>query len=237
MNTVRTHRFTVLEVARETPRAVSLRLGASGSRLAFTAGQAAMVGLADRSDRKPYSIATAPEELRRSGSLAFLIEVGPDGEARPHLDGVAPGRAVAVEGPVGGFTLPRTLPRDLLFIAGGTGIAPLRAMMVSALSRPKPPLITLLYSARTPADFAFMAEARRLSRQGRLRLRATATREAGPAWRGRRGRIRQPWIDALVRGRDPFCFVCGPETFVQRMIEMLRAAGVSARRIRRERYS
>lgn len=195
-----------------------------------------MVGLADRRDRKPYSIATSPEELRRNGSVGFLVEVGPDGEARPHLDGVAPGSVVAVEGPVGGFTLPRALPRELLFIAGGTGIAPLRAMMASALSRPAPPSITLVYSARTPADFAFMAEARRLSRQGRLRLRATATREAGPAWRGRRGRIRQAWIDALVRGRRPLCFVCGPEAFVVRMMEMLRAAGVPARNIRREEY-
>jgi ferredoxin-NADP reductase len=233
---VRTHRFTVLEVERETPRAVSLRLDASASRLAFSAGQAAMVGLADRRDRKPYSIATAPEELRRSGSLEFLVEVGPDGEARPHLEGVAPGGIVAVEGPVGGFTLPRALPRDLLFIAGGTGIAPLRAMMASALARPKPPSITLLYSARTPDDFAFMAEARRLSRQGRLRLRATATREAGSAWRGRRGRIRQAWVNQLVRGRDPLCFVCGPEAFVARLTDMLRLAGVPARRIRRERY-
>ena len=195
-----------------------------------------MVGLADRRDRKPYSIATSPEELRRNGSVGFLVEVGPDGEARPHLDGVAPGGVVAVEGPVGGFRLPRALPRDLLFIAGGTGIAPLRAMMASALSRPKPPSITLVYSARTPADFAFMAEARRLSRQGRLRLRATATREAGPARRGRRGRIQQAWIDALVRARRPLCFVCGPEAFVVRMMEMLRAAGVPARNIRREEY-
>jgi ferredoxin-NADP reductase len=128
------------------------------------------------------------------------------------------------------------VPGDLLFIAGGTGIAPLRAMIASALARPAPPTITLLYSARTPADFAFMREARRLSRQGRIRLRATATREAGPAWRGRRGRIRQAWIDALVKGRDPLCFVCGPEAFVIALMDMLRAAGVPARRIRRERY-
>lgn len=195
-----------------------------------------MVGLADRRARKPYSIATAPEELVREGSIGFLVEVGPDGEARPNLDGAAPGRVVAVDGPLGGFTLPRALPRELLFIAGGTGIAPLRAMIASALSRPTPPSITLLYSARTPADFAFMREARRLARQRRLRLVVTATRESAPGWRGRRGRIRQAWVDAGVKGRDPLCFVCGPEAFVERLIEMLRLAGVPARRIRRERY-
>ena len=195
-----------------------------------------MVGLADRRERKPYSFATAPEELKRDGLVGFLVEVGPDGEARPNLDGVAPGSVVAVDGPVGGFRLPRTLPRDLLFIAGGTGIAPLRAMIASALARRNPPSITLVYSARTTREFAFVGELRRLSRQGRIRLRRTVTREADERWRGRRGRVQQAWVDACVRGRDPWCFVCGPDAFVARMIDMLREAGVPAGRIRREKY-
>ena len=233
---MRAHLFTVRDVVRETPRAVYLTLDAAGARLAFIAGQAAMVGLADRADRKPYSIASSPEELRRTGVLGFLVDVGPGGGPPGNLDGAAPGSLMAVEGPVGGFAFPRRLPRELLFVAGGTGIAPLRAMIASALARSRPPSMTLLYSARTPADFAFMREARRLSRQGRIRFRATATREAGPAWPGRRGRIQQAWIDAIVKDRDPLCFVCGPEGFVVRLMDMLRAAGVPARRIRRERY-
>ncbi|MGE5198904.1 MAG: ferredoxin--NADP reductase [Rhodospirillaceae bacterium] len=231
-----TLQFTVRDVVRETPRAILLRLDAAGARLAFSAGQAAMVGLAGRAARKPYSLATAPEELRRSGTLEFLVEVAPDGQARPNLDGVAPGSLVAVQGPLGGFVLPRRLPRDLLLVAGGTGIAPLRAMLVSALSRPKPPSITLMYSARSPREFAFIRELRRLSRQGRIRLRATATRVVDGNWRGRRGRIRQAWVDALVGDRAPLCFVCGPEAFVVSMIAMLREAGVPARNIRREQY-
>jgi ferredoxin-NADP reductase len=162
--------------------------------------------------------------------------VGPDGQPGPHLRGVAPGRRVAVEGPVGGFVLPRRLGREVLLVAGGTGIAPLRAMMGSALRRRRPPRITLLYSARTPKEFAFVRELRSLSRQGRLRLSMTATREAHETWRGRRGRIRQAWIRALVGNRAPLCFLCGPESFVADVTRMLRDAGVPARNIRRERY-
>ena len=213
-----------------------LRLDAAGGRLAFSAGQAVMVGMADRADRKPYSIASPPEELGRIGAIAILIEAGPDGQAPPNLEGVGPGSRVAVEGPVGGFVLPGRLPRELLFVAGGTGIAPLRAMIASALARPKPPSITLVYSARTPGEFAFYGELRRLSRQGRIRLCATVTREADRAWRGRRGRVQQAWINSLVSRRDPLCFVCGPEGFVAGLIAMLRKAGVPARNIRRERY-
>jgi len=233
---VKTHHFTVREIVPETPRAVRLILEASGAGLAFTAGQAAMIGLAGRTDRKPYSIASAPEELRQGGALTFLVEVGPDGESPPNLDGVRQGSRVAVEGPVGGFVLPRRLPRELLFLAGGTGIAPLRAMIASALLRPAPPSITLVYSARSPREFAFIQEARRLSRQGRIRLRTTATREAGPAWRGRRGRIQQEWVNRFVGNGDPLCFVCGPEPFVATLIDMLREAGVPGGRIRREKY-
>jgi ferredoxin-NADP reductase len=233
---VTTHQFTVREVVRETPRAVVLRLDAAGARLAFSAGQAAMVGLLDRPDRKPYSIATAPEEQRRSGTLEFLIEVEPDGQSRPNLEGVGAGSRVAVEGPAGGFVLPRRLPRHLLFIAGGTGIAPLRAMIVSALARRNPPSITLIYSARTREDFAFAGELRRLSRQGRIRFYRTVTRDAKKGWRGRRGRVQQAWVTACVRGRGPLCFVCGPDAFVARMMGMLREAGVPARNMRREKY-
>ena len=233
---MKTHHFTVRDVVRETPRAIFVRLDAAGGRLAFSAGQAAMVGLADRAGRKPYSIASPPEALRQDGVLDFLIETEPDGEARPNLEGVRPGSRVAVEGPVGAFVLPRRLPRELLFVAGGTGIAPLRSMIASALARPRPPSITLVYSARTPGEFAFLGEWRRLSRQGRIRLFTTVTREADRAWRGRRGRIQQAWIKAFVRRRHPLCFVCGPEAFVAQLTGMLRKAGVPASRIRRERY-
>lgn len=195
-----------------------------------------MVGLADRAARKPYSVACSPEEQRRSGVLEFLVEVGPDGQARPNLDGVGPGRRVAVQGPLGGFVLPRRLPRELLFVAGGTGIAPLRAMIASALARRRPPSMSLLYSARTPDEFAFACELRRLSRRRRIRLCMTVTREADEAWRGRRGRIQQGWINAFVRNRAPLCFVCGPEGFVTDVMKMLGDAHVPARRIRREKY-
>ena len=230
------HQFTVRDVVRETPRAVIVRLEAGPGKLSYKAGQAAMVGLAGRPARQPYSIASPPEAYRQRGVLEFLVEVRPGGRFGPHLRGVRPGRRVEVEGPVGGFVLPRTRRREMLFVAGGTGIAPLRAMITSALAGPRAPGISLLYSARTPKEFAFRRELTGAARRGRLRLCLTATREHGSSWRGRTGRIQQTWIDALAKGRSPLCFVCGPEPFVVTMIAMLREAGVPARDIRRERY-
>jgi ferredoxin-NADP reductase len=234
---VGTQQFAVREVVPETPRAVVLTLDAGRDPVSFAAGQAAMVGLADRAGRKPYSIACSPEQSARSGVLEFLIEVGNGGQPGSHLAGVRPGSRVAVEGPIGGFALPRMLRRrELLLVAGGTGIAPLRAIIGSALARPHPPGITLIYSARTPKEFAFRRELVGLARRRQLRLCMTATREHDGSWRGRRGRIRQSWVDAFVEGRSPLCFVCGPEEFVVHLMGMLSAAGVPARDIRREQY-
>jgi len=234
---VGTHYFAVREVVQETPRAAVLRLDAGRDSVPFAAGQAAMVGLADRAGRKPYSIACSPEHAARSGVLEFLIEVGDGGQPGPHLAGARPGSRVAVEGPIGGFVLPLMLRRrELLFVAGGTGIAPLSAMIGSALTRPHPPGMTLIYSARAPEEFAFRRELAGLARRRQLRLCMTATREHGASWRGRKGRIQQEWLTAFVEGRSPLCFVCGPEEFVVHLMDMLRAAGVPVRDIRREQW-
>lgn len=226
----------VRDIARETPRAVIMRLEAGRGALRFSAGQAAMVGLASRAGRKPYSIVCSPREYARSGVLEFLIEVGAGGRIGKHLEGVGPRSRVAVEGPVGGFVLPRRLGREVLFVAGGTGIAPIRAMIGSVLARRRRPVMTLIYSARAPEEFAFRRELVRLGRRRDLRLCMTATRVQGESWRGRKGRIRQAWVDAFVEGRSPLCFVCGPEGFVVHVMGMLRAAGVPSKDIRRESW-
>jgi len=229
--------LAVREVIQETPRAVVLRLDAGRDTMPFAPGQAAMVGLANRPGRKPYSIACSPEQSARTGVIEFLIKVGDGGRIGPHLVGVRPGSRVAVKGPIGGFVLPRMLRRrELLFVAGGIGVAPLRAMIGSALARPHPPGMTLIYSARAPEEFAFRRELAGLARRRQLRLCMTATRRHGASWRGRKGRIQQEWLNAFVEGQSPLCFVCGPEEFVVHLMGMLSAAGVPARDIRREQY-
>ena len=64
-----------------------------------------------------------------------------------------------------------------------------------------PGRLHLLYSARTPADFAYLPELRRLQRSGRLELALNTTREIPRGWRGERGRITQDQLSQLVE--DP----------------------------------
>src|SRR5262245_36886244 len=139
--------------------------------------------------RRPYSIASAPEDARRDDFVELLIGVNDEGVPGPHLT-LDPGALIDVEGPLGAFTFPPA-PEEtrFVFIAGGTGIAPLRAMLRHALHEPHRH-IGVLYSARTPGEFAYEGELQSLARAGRIELRQTVTRDVAPTdWDGRRGRI------------------------------------------------
>src|SRR3954466_10865960 len=98
--------------------------------------------------------------------------------------------------PASGFSPARPAPdeRRFVFIAGGTGIAPLRAMMRRALHLPHRN-IGLFYSVRTPDEFAYEEELRRLARDGEIELRQTVTRAADAQWTGARGRLNRTALE------------------------------------------
>jgi ferredoxin-NADP reductase len=184
----------------------------------------------------PYSIASSPEESARYGYLEFLLKLEND-EWGARLRGLRRGARVAIAGPVGSFVFPPDpVERQFLFVAGGTGIAPLRSMICHALQAGIDGRLHLLYSARTPADFAYLPEMRRYARDGRLELALNATREVPRRWRGRRGRITRDQLAPLVEDPATLCFVCGPAAMVDDVPRTLVEIGISTGRIRIEEW-
>lgn len=229
--------LTAQEVVRATPRTRIIRLAIGGQWLPFLAGQAVVAGLPGGAVRKPYSIACSPERAKHTGVLELLVQIEETDAADPHLERVAPGSPVEITGPIGSFVLPNVLPeRDLLFMAGGTGIAPLRSMLWDALERDLADRLTLVYSARSPEELAYEAELRHLAASGRIDLYLTVTRNATPTWRGLRGRIDRALIRQALPTREAHCFVCGPPAFVADTTDLLREAGVEESRILSEQY-
>jgi ferredoxin-NADP reductase len=226
----------ISEVLPATPRARIVRLDLGGRDFPFTAGQAVLVGAhRDSGIRKPYSIAAAPEDVQRDGRLELLVGVDESGSAGTHLT-LGTGELVGLEGPIGSFTFPAD-PRErrFIFIAGGTGIAPLRAMLRHALAR-RHGEIGLLYSARTPDDFAYEDELRALARDGQIQLRQTVTRTGGADWTGGRGRIGRAELQSLVHDPATLCFVCGPSTLVEGTTMLLEQLGIGRGRIKTEEW-
>lgn len=198
------------------------------------AGQAVMVGPHGAEARRPFSIASSPAYTESTGRLELLIA----DDSGTMLSWATPGAVVDIEGPYGAFTFDGA-PRQphVLFIAGGTGIAPLRAMIEQALLTTPTPSITLLYSARRGDEFAFIEEFAAHARAGRIILHQTVTRHDGTDWQGRRGRVGRGEFEAVLDyPTSTTCFVCGPNALVAETIETLRALGVPDELVHAERW-
>ena len=227
----------ISSVRRATPSSCTIRLDLGEAPFHYRAGQVAALGPVGSSKRIPYSIASAPEETERTRSIEFLIKTDSSGRWGEHFEPVRRRGMLSVRGPFGSFTFPDA-PRErhFLFIAGGTGIAPLRSMIRHAVLSGHSGQIRLLYSARTPHDFAFLAELRGMVRRGDMTLALTATREMPPGWRGARGRIVTAQLSALVEDPATLCFVCGPASMVAEVPLILEDLGIDRSRIRIESY-
>jgi ferredoxin-NADP reductase len=225
----------VRDVARATPRSLIVQLHLGEATLEYRAGQAVLVGRSGQPVRRPYSLALAPHEARATGLLELLVGLDVDGSPGSHLAGVGPGAALDVEGPAGVFCFPaQPRERHFLFVAGGTGIAPLRAMVHEALARDEEWSVSVVYSARTAQEFAYGDELRGLAKARRIRLWQTVTREPAEAWSGRRGRIARDHLEEMVQVPETLCFVCGPHALVEEVPRLLRQIGIASGRIRIE---
>jgi NAD(P)H-flavin reductase len=217
-----------------TPTSRKIRIALEGEPFSYRPGQAAWLGVGERCELTPYSIASCPEETTRHGWLEFLVKV--DGSTRfgACVSGLRRGTEIVVSGPRGSFTFPdRPSQRNFLFVAGGTGIAPLRSMIYHAIEHPVPGRIALLYSARSAPEFAYLNDFRALERAGRIELSLTLTGDA-PRWRHGRGRADAARLAPLVGDSPPLCFLCGPDAMVSGITEALESLAVPRENIKTE---
>ncbi len=223
-------RVSSVRTATASSRIVRLHLG--GAAFPFRPGQSVTVGPPEQPTRVPYSLATAPEDVARDESLELLIKIDAAGRWGEDFEPLHRGTRLGIGAASGKFVFPES-PRErrFLFIAGGTGIAPVRSMMRHAIAARVPGRIRMLYSARTPGDFAYLPELRGMARRGEIDLSLTATRHMSPRWRGSKGRIVPPQLALLVDDPATLCFVCGPASMLEDIPPLLHQLGVDKSRI------
>ena len=224
----------VRSVRRATPRTRLVQLELDGP-FAFRAGQAVIAGRPGESTRAAYSVASPPSSGAR-GTIELLVGAeGAFGEPLGDPSALT-GVAMAIDGPLGSFGVPPEAGRvPLLLAAGGTGIAPIRAVILNQLEQPDPAPLTVIYSARSADEFAFGDELEALARGRRLELHCTVTRDEPTGWPGRTGRIDDGLLAAVAPGPAAWCLVCGPAPFVNDVAAALLRQGVDPAHIVVER--
>jgi ferredoxin-NADP reductase len=233
---------TVVSVRQETPRARTLVLDLPrwpGHR----AGQHVDVRLVAEDGyqaQRSYSIASAPAD----GTVALTVERLDDGEVSPYLcDVLQQGDGLEVRGPIGGyFVWEVDQGGPLLLVAGGSGIAPLMAMLrhharAEASTRAAVP-VRLLYSARTLDDVIYRAELEQLADSPHVEVVFTLTRDVPPGWSGYSRRVDRAMLEAVSwpPSAAPHAYVCGPTSLVESVATLLVELGHPASRVRTERF-
>ena len=143
-----------------------------------------------------------------------------------------PGAVLGVRGPFGtAWPLSDALGHDVLVVAGGVGLAPLRTA-VQSLERAREDYgeVTLLYGGRTPGDLLFRGELEQLRRRGRLSLDVTVD-AARPGWTGKVGVVPKLIDAARFDPESVVALVCGPEIMMDFSVSALLDRGVVPERI------
>jgi ferredoxin-NADP reductase len=186
---------------------------------------------------RAYSIASAPD----GGRIELAVERLEDGEVSPYLAGeLRPGDRLELRGPVGGyFVWEPGRGGPLLLVAGGSGVAPLMAMVRHRAAAGSQVPARLLYSSRTLEDVIFREELERLTAAGDgLTVTHALTRAQPPGWAGYARRIDAVMLEEVGwrPGERPLIYVCGPTRLVEAVAGDLVALGHDPARVRTERF-
>jgi NAD(P)H-flavin reductase len=219
--------FRITRRTREMADTWTLELSPEGETLpGFEPGQFAMLYAFGKGE-VPISVSG---DLGHSGRLTLTIRSA--GVATSALCGAEEGESVGVRGPFGSaWPLRQAEGGDVLVVAGGIGLAPLRSLIYRLLEdRERFRNVTLLYGGRSPAELLYREELEHW--RGRFDMHVEVTVDRAPAgWRGRVGVVPNLIARAELDPAASVALVCGPEVMMRFTAAALRDRGLAPERI------
>jgi NAD(P)H-flavin reductase/ferredoxin len=184
---------------------------------------------------RSYSFATPPGE---DGRVCFFVRKVPGGLLSSLVnDQDVVGRRVRVDGPSGDFWL-RPGEGPLLLVAGGSGLAPILAILKEEAAAGGPRPATLVFGAREAGDLYALDEIAAIEREWRGRFRFVPVLSAEPpgsAWTGARGPVTDRIPELLEAGTH--AYLCGPPAMIDAAVEVLQRRGVGREQIHFDRFT
>lgn len=175
----------------------------------------------------PISVSGDPAE---TGVLVHTIR--DTGFVTNALRKLGPGDVLGVRGPYGRpWPVDEAKGQDLLVVAGGLGLAPLRPVLYHVFKHRKDfGRVSLLYGARTPNDLLYRAELETWGKKHGIQTLCTVD-QADPTWRGPVGVVTTLLRKADFQGDRGLVFICGPEIMMRFTMMDLEAMGVADTRM------
>ena len=237
---------TITEREDVSPSVARLRIRPDDGVPAFEPGQYLALGLEvdGRPLQRPYSTASARGE---TDALEFLVRLVPDGALTPRLWPLRAGDRVRLGRPKGLFTADTGDPRRPVYVATGTGIAPLLSMLETRLREtedgPSARRPIVIHGVARAVDLAWRERFEALASRDRITYVPAVSRPADPAnvgWTGAMGRVDTLLPSVLAAagaGADAtVAFICGNPGMTDAAGAALRAFGLPDEAVRSEAY-
>jgi NAD(P)H-flavin reductase len=218
----------VKQVAKETPDTFTLTVAREdqGGQNPFVPGQFSMLWVFGVGEL-PISISGDPANRKQ-----LVYTVRSVGKATHALVSQKPGTGIGVRGPFGnGWPVAAARRRDVIIVAGGIGLAPLRPMIYEVLeNRSEYGRLVILYGARSPRELLYRKELAAWARQPETQVLVTVD-YGGLGWHGHVGVVTTLFRYARLHPTRSLAMVCGPEIMMRFVTRQLEEHGLAEQNI------
>ncbi len=204
-------------------------------RISFKAGQYVDLLVPGASETRSYSMANPPS---RNGEVELMVKLMAGGLFSEYLRGqIKAGARLTLEGPYGNFHL-RENERPALFIAGGSGMAPMLSLLRDMAEKQDRRSVTFFYGARAKRDLFQLAELFGLEKLLTCFRFVPALSEpsAGDEWEGAKGLITEVVAREVSAADGMEAYLCGPSVMIDAAIAVLGRLGVSEHDIHFDKF-
>lgn len=225
----------VVDIRHETPNAITVLLEPEdGRRIVIRAGQylTHCFNINGTPFKRAFSLSAS-----EGGALACTIKLIPGGIVSKYVaQQLRIGDHYSLIGPSGDFVLDPASTRPLACLAAGSGITPVISLIETALMQAPARSIRLVYASRSESDIIFRERLDELAQRHPSLQLTHVLSQPSAAWSGERSRLTGERAATLLDQTDADFYLCGPVALMDATEQALRARGVAAHHIRRERF-
>ena len=221
---------TVARVIPHNDAAIVLELDADAAP-AFLPGQYVNIDVPGSGQSRSYSFSSAPGETR----LGFLIKKIPGGLMSTWLERAEVGTKLELTGPLGSFYL-REVQRPLLFLAGGTGLAPFLSMLEQLTQTNRDRKVHLIYGVTRDLDLVLVDHIEAYAKRLPNFTFSTVVADAASG-HPRKGWVTQHMPEEVLNGGDVDVYLCGPPPMVDAVRKHFDDTGVKPNSFHYEKFT
>ncbi len=198
----------------------------------YKAGQFAMIKFDDPDGseeelQRAYSVASAPD----GDHFEFCIELFEDGKGSRYINGLKVGDEVSMKGPFGLCFIKDDNHNDLVMVATGTGIAPVKGILEDMLNKNDQRQIDVFFGVRHEKDLFYVEELKELeSGLANMKLNVCLSQPETDEWDGLRGRV-TAHVPECDLSNNPDFYICGGGAMIKEVRQIALDKGVDRKKI------